>query len=148
MVSIELHRFESSSAGTFGKLECLGVDFFTGELPWKGNQPHSSCIPQGHYECKFTYSPKFQRFTYLLKNVPGRDAIRIHSANFVGDKLSGMRSQVEGCIALGENTSYMDRQKFLVNSTYAVREFEKLLSGDPFMLSIYDIFSLSNPLPL
>ena len=40
-------------------------------------------------------TPKHPDGVYQLVDVPGRDAIQIHSANYV--------SQLEGCIALGMN---------------------------------------------
>lgn len=61
------------------------------ELPWKNNQHQISCVPEGKYELKKRYSPKFGWHLQLM-NVPGRDLILIHPAN---DAIK----ELEGCIA-------------------------------------------------
>lgn len=63
------------------------------ELPWKDNLPRVSCIPEGEYEVERTYSPAFKKKLWLVKNVPNRSGIRIHSANYVHELL--------GCLAPG-----------------------------------------------
>ena len=35
-------------------------------------------IPEGKYELKMTYSPRFKKMMPLIGNVPGRSGIRIH----------------------------------------------------------------------
>jgi hypothetical protein len=35
-------------------------------------------IPRGRYAVEVTWSPRFKRLLPILKNVPGRDGIRIH----------------------------------------------------------------------
>ena len=35
-------------------------------------------IPEGQYELKMTYSPRFKKMMPLIGNVPGRSGIRIH----------------------------------------------------------------------
>lgn len=54
-----------------------------------------TAIPYGKYEIKWTYSPRFKRYTPQLMNVPSFDGIRIHSGNSSTD--------TEGCLLLGEN---------------------------------------------
>lgn len=54
-----------------------------------------TAIPYGKYEIKWTYSPRFKRYTPQLTNVPSFDGIRIHSGN------SSKNSS--GCLLLGEN---------------------------------------------
>lgn len=63
------------------------------ELPWKNNLPKISCIPEGEYEVEKTYSPAFKKKLWLVKNVPNRSGIRIHTANYVHELL--------GCLAPG-----------------------------------------------
>lgn len=65
------------------------------ELPWKDNEKNISCIPKGIYNAEKHFSPRFKTEVILLKNVPNRDAIEIHPANFV--------RQLRGCIAVGDN---------------------------------------------
>ncbi len=69
------------------------------EINNKLNQPDnpetalndSCCIPEGEYEVKYVFSPRFQRKMLRLREVPGRDGILIHPANYV--------DQLKGCIA-------------------------------------------------
>ncbi|MFL5809840.1 MAG: DUF5675 family protein [Flavisolibacter sp.] len=61
------------------------------ELPWKDNQSQISCIPEGSYELRKRYTPRFGRH-FILMNVPGRSYILMHAAN---DALH----EIKGCIA-------------------------------------------------
>ena len=54
-----------------------------------------TAIPYGTYEIKWTYSPRFKKYTPQLMNVPSFEGIRIHSGNTSSD--------TEGCLILGEN---------------------------------------------
>lgn len=45
-------------------------------------------------------SPRFKKDMWLLLDVPGRDGIRIHSANYA--------RELNGCIALGMSKSDID----------------------------------------
>ena len=54
-----------------------------------------TAIPYGTYEIKWTYSPRFKKYTPQLMNVPSFEGIRIHSGNTNDD--------TEGCLILGEN---------------------------------------------
>lgn len=62
------------------------------ERPWLENQRKISCIPAGRYRLKRRTSLKFGQHLWL-QNVPNRDLILIHPANYV--------RQLEGCIAPG-----------------------------------------------
>jgi len=78
--------------GTNGQLLLRGERLsYTIELPWNDNKPQVSCIPEGRYELKKRYSPKFGVHLEVL-NVPGRELILIHPAN---DALH----ELQGCIA-------------------------------------------------
>ena len=61
------------------------------ELPWKANRPKVSCIPEGRYELRKRYTPRFGRH-FILMNVPHRSCILLHAAN---DALKDLK----GCIA-------------------------------------------------
>lgn len=100
------------------------------ELSWKDNQNRISAIPTGTYAVKMTYSPRFKKDLYLLENVPDRAGVRIHSANFA--------SQLHGCIALGSDTKDInaDGQLDIIHSGRTMAEFESLMKGKPFTLTI------------
>jgi hypothetical protein len=140
MTPVILERFESGPHGTFGRLTADVGDerhyFFTGELPWRDNQSNVSCIPEGIYKANFTFSPKFKRSMYEIGPVTGRTSIRLHSANLMGDTSLGFKSQLNGCISLGLKVGTLDGQKALLLSSPAMRQFETLMEGKPFVLEI------------
>ena len=61
------------------------------ELPWRGNQPQISCIPEGRYELRERHSKKYGRHLLVAK-VPGRSYILFHPAN-------NALKELRGCIA-------------------------------------------------
>lgn len=65
--------------------------FDNGEQKIKGK----TAIPYGTYEIKWTYSPRFKKYTPQLMNVPSFEGIRVHAGNTSSD--------TEGCLILGEN---------------------------------------------
>ncbi len=136
MENILLVRLETSDLGTFGEIDYFGTTFVTGELPWRDNRDNVSCIPTGSYEAVWCFSPRFQKYTYLLRNVPGRDGIRIHGASFFGDRSMGFRSHSDGCLGLGDGIRWADKQPFLLNSPSTTRLFQNKLEGRSFLLEI------------
>ena len=50
----------------------------------------SSCILAGEYPCTMTFSNRFQKQLYLVKNTLGRKGVRIHSGNSIDSS--------QGCI--------------------------------------------------
>lgn len=54
-----------------------------------------TCIPEGTYEIKLTYSPRFKRYLPQLMDVKFFDNIRIHAGNTADSS--------EGCLLPGEN---------------------------------------------
>lgn len=54
-----------------------------------------TAIPYGIYEIKWTYSPRFKKYTPQLMDVPSFEGIRIHAGNTSAD--------TEGCLILGKN---------------------------------------------
>lgn len=65
--------------------------FDNGEQKIKGK----TAVPYGTYEIKWTYSPRFKKYTPQLMNVPSFEGIRVHAGNTSAD--------TEGCLILGEN---------------------------------------------
>lgn len=138
MKKLTLKRYEYGDQGTFGKIFIEKTSLaFSGELPWRENAPDVSCIPANTYLCKWVYSPHFKRFLYGVGNVAGRDNIRIHAGNFMGNSPPFLK-QLHGCIALGEKLGVMNGQKAVLLSAPAIRNFESLLKKEPFLLEILD----------
>ena len=138
MLKVQLIRRTAGddAQGTFGKLYVLNFICFAGELPWRENAARISCIPEGSYECRWTFSPRFRRNTYRLYNVANRSGVLFHSANYVGDVALGWKCQVQGCIVLGERLGVMKGQRAVLLSRPAVRRFESLMNQKPFMLEV------------
>lgn len=131
-----LTRLDGSDQGTFGRIVGPGITLFTGELPWRENRPSISCIPEGRYRVLWTWSPRFRRFMYLIDGVVARSGIRKHPANLMGDAALGYKSQLNGCIALGERLGWLDGQKAALLSAPAVRRFEEAMNHRPFILEV------------
>lgn len=134
-MNVVLKRYESSDHGTFGKIVINDKTFHTLELPWKNNKKNISCIPTGTYECELYPSSRFG-VVYILKNVPGRSGILIHPGNFGGDSELGFKTDINGCILLGEKRGELGGQKCVLNSRAAIKEFMNLFSGGGFTLEI------------
>lgn len=106
MKRLTLIRDETSDEGTFsiGMLtegeQRLGHWNF-GELPWRDNQPGISCVTPGLYVAKARMSPHFNRMVYELQNVPDREDIEMHPANWMGDASLGYYCQLKGCMTPG-----------------------------------------------
>lgn len=87
------------------------------ELPWRDNQQNISCIPEGRYDIRLTYSQKFCRVLPLVMDVPNRSGIRVHAAN--------RPEEITGCIAVGENT----KKGMVLNSRYYENKLVELLKA-------------------
>lgn len=106
MKRLTLIRDETGDEGTFsigmltqGEQRLGWWDFI--ELPWRDNKTGISCVTPGLYVAKARLSPHFNRMVYELQNVPDRDDIEVHPANWAGDKELGYVSQLRGCMAPG-----------------------------------------------
>ena len=58
------------------------------ELPWHGNRPRVSCIPEGKYPLRKRYSPRFGSH-FEVVGVKDRKYILFHAANDAGKELRG-----------------------------------------------------------
>ena len=74
-----------------------------------------TAIPYGIYEIKWTYSPKFKKYTPQLMNVPAFEGIRIHAGNTSAD--------TEGCLILGENKQVGK----VLNSRATINKFYQII---------------------
>lgn len=143
MRTATLVRKPSTPDGTFGTLTLDdNKSWVTGELPWHNNDHGTSCIPEGTYTCRWFNSPK-HGMCYQVYNVPNRDVIEIHSANFMGDLPRA--KQLEGCIALGKSKGMLKpnpnqpEQMAVLQSKVAIAEFEEDMQGQIFKLIITSV---------
>jgi len=132
--------------GTFGKLTFPdGSSYFTCENPWKNNQAHVSCIPEGVYQLEQRYSPVVQRTSngkysegWEVTDVPDRTYIMVHPGNWPSD--------VEGCIAVGKSLGIIQDRKgrwslAVLNSQDAFKEImEKMGQYNTWNLDIRTYF--------
>ena len=125
---VVLTRKDDDHNGTFGTLVMDNFNCLTVELPYRDNEPNTSCIPKGQYTCKWTHSPRLDKYTYELQDVPNRAGIRIHSANYP--------DQLLGCIALGSYTANVNGKEGVFNSRDTLQKFETLLNQQDFTLEI------------
>jgi hypothetical protein len=129
-VTVTITRINDDGYQTIGELTTEGFSAKTIELSWKNNKPNVSCIPKGTYNVRWTFSPRFMKYTYEIQGVPKRSGIRIHSANYA--------RQLNGCIALGNKFSDIDRDGRLdvANSRATIKAFETLLNKQDFQLVV------------
>lgn len=92
------------------------------------------CIPKGIYDVKWTFSPRFMKFTYELQNVKGWTGIRIHSGNYAW----GKQVDTEGCILLGELFQDVNKDGVadIINSRKTIEAFERFMGKKSFKLLI------------
>jgi len=137
-----LTRVDSGDQGTFGLLVLEnGAHWHSLELPWRENRTKISCIPEGLYAARLEWSEHFQRNVYHLQDVPDRQAVEIHPANFAGDVMLGWSADLLGCIALGTGTGQLVNrsgisQRALIASRTAMTEFESALNGEELEIEI------------
>ena len=130
-----LLRTDTSDEGTFGVLVFDDQYIYTGELPWRNNQPNISCIPEGKYDLRMCTSPKYGP-AYQVTNVPGRSGVLLHAGNFCGDTDKGYRTHVSGCILLGSKRGRLHGQKAVLASRIARRRLETVMNFEPTTLEI------------
>lgn len=125
-MEIVLKRVGSCRFGTFGVLLKDGMPLcVTLEDLWKLNQPNISCIPPGTYQCNKFNGVKFKD-VWILKNIPDRSYILIHSGNTSDD--------THGCILVGD--SYSDNG--IGGSKSALKKLQRTLP-DIFNLTIIEV---------
>lgn len=76
-----------------------------------------TAIPYGTYEIKWTYSPRFKKYTPQLMNVPSFEGIRIHAGNTSAD--------TEGCLILGKNKQVGK----VINSRATINKFYPIIKN-------------------
>lgn len=134
MQKVIIIRTSTGDTGTVGVLTVGTFTCPTLELPWHNNISNFSCIPEGEYPAKVTFSPHMKRYTYELFKVPNRGSIRIHSGNYGGDSRLGYVSHILGCFLLGkkiyENSGPKKNQLMIGTSMPTVAAFENYLNKE------------------
>jgi hypothetical protein len=110
--------------GTNGVLYLDGVrQCYTIELPWLNNEPRRSCIPEGRYRLKRRYSPRFNHHLQVL-DVPGRDFILLHPANYALKELAGCIAPVSQLTGPGRGAQSRVAVEWILSLVYPVLERE------------------------
>ena len=128
-----LTRHLSTDEGTFGRwMSGTGFSCVTLERPAEHEHPR---IPEGKYLCKLRYSPKRDQNVYGLLDVPGRDNIEIHAANWF--------FQLLGCIAPGREIAIMEtpfetKMQGVTESRHTLAALMEDMKGEDFWLEIID----------
>lgn len=127
---VNIIRNQDDGVQTLGEIYVKGKKFNTLELSLKDNKQNISCIPAGVYDVKYTFSPKFMKYTYEILNVRNRSGIRLHSGN--------KYTEISGCVLCGNGYRDIngDGRLDIINSTITIKEIEDLLERKPFKLFI------------
>jgi hypothetical protein len=134
-MKLELTRSSDDGIETIGNMIVLDdndanvYQCATLERPYKDNQHGISCIPCGSYTVVKTGVSHIPYPHFAVQNVPNRDGICIHKANYVGE--------LEGCIAVGMKIADIngDREADLSDSHDAFDRLYELMP-DEFTLVI------------
>ena len=147
METVILTRGQSTVDGIFGNITFCGQTLLTLELPWKNNASDISCIPPApgdpeiSYDVIMAHSDHFNKDLYHIQNVLNRSNCMIHQGNYGGDTSQQRKSDIEGCILLGEGTDVWQnefgvQQKVITSSSVALANFMNALNNEPFTLII------------
>lgn len=137
-MKLKIYRNTDDGIQTLGFMQVLNeflkviFSCVTLERPWKNNAKEISCIPADVYKCRKKAPTKKIPYWHIeVLDVPGRDGVCIHIANFF--------FEIEGCIAVG--ASYYDLNKDgLADVTESSKTFTKLMAmlPDEFELEIME----------
>lgn len=112
--------------GTNGVLRLGGIrQCFTIELPWLGNTPRRSCIPEGRYRLQKRYSPR-HRDHLLVSGVPHRSLILIHPANNALRELAGCIAPVSSLCGAGKGVQSRIALEWLLSLVYPALSHEEV----------------------
>lgn len=147
MLRLTLQRGKESDAGTPGVLTyqngLVYKSWVTGELPYLNNLPMVSCIPPGVYICKWVNTGKHPNGIYMLQGVAHRFDTEIHNGNYFGNvnkinpwTKNPYKSNVDGCVLIGEKIGVLLDQQVVLNSDIALAEFNSLMNKQDFELEI------------
>ncbi len=108
--------------GVFGQLIVDDWRCYTIERPDHGNQRYVSCIPEGVYELVLGRFNRGGYDAWELRNVPGRNLIKIHIANIM--------HHVSGCVGLGSGLGFIDGFWAVTDSRHTFQEFMRKMAPD------------------
>lgn len=117
MTQLVLTRDTSNSLrdATMGEITLDGHHLcWSMELPWRDNEHANSCIPPGVYALGHHWREIGGMETLILSPTEPRAGILIHVANWP--------SQIEGCIAVGQDKYEINGHCRLIRSAKAMRQ--------------------------
>lgn len=151
---------KSGPDGTFGAWASgTGFKSATLERPPTGPHPCIPLPPTGTYLCELAVSPCFyahnadfgygRGMVYHVRNVPGRDHILIHPANWAVEIKTAKEEkhlQIEGCIAPGAAATKVQVPEpdgrllpGITSSVFATKALMADMQGQPFLLTILEV---------
>jgi hypothetical protein len=144
--TVRIDRYQGGAGGVIGNVYINDIWFCHSlELAYRDNRVGVSSIPAATYQCKMTFSQRFQKPLYLVIDVPNRVGIRFHAANYAGDRKLNQKSELEGCIALGNGFTLVsigkEKQLMLLDSAKTMDEFHRRMKELDFTLTIHDYLS-------
>lgn len=131
MKHVILQRAWSTQKATMGMIRVVEdehMPIFTLENPLRPTEVDSR-IPPGNYDC-VPYSSEKHSKAWLVKDVPGRTHILIHSGNCEKDTL--------GCILVGLLAETKQGEPWLEQSKLAIEKLEMILGSEDFRLSVVE----------
>lgn len=119
-MELKLNRIFLGSSATIGELYADRehiADTLEDRVRPEGEKVYGkTAIPEGTYEVKLTYSPRFKKILPEILNVPNFSGIRIHSLN--------KAEESEGCIGVGEwngkDTNWISNSRKAFNKLFAI----------------------------
>lgn len=130
-MKINIQRIAHLKDATIGHLIIENVahePIYTLENP-KRETIVDDCIMAGTYQC-VPYSSEKHPDVYLVKDVPGRTNILIHTGNTEVDTL--------GCILLGNRIGHLNGLPAVLDSKNCFERFRQLIDKNEFTLEIED----------
>ena len=119
-MELKLNRIFLGSSATIGELyidKKYIADTLEDRVRPEGEKVYGkTAIPEGTYEVKLTYSPRFKKILPEILNVPNFSGIRIHSLN--------KAEESEGCIGEwnGKDTNWISNSRKTFNKLFALLE--------------------------